>query len=78
MPNQKELNAMLDALSKKMGTTPQDLKQSAQNGQLDRIIRSLNPNDSQKLQEVLQNPEAANQLLNSPQAQQLIKKLMGG
>lgn len=69
---------MLDALSKKMGTTPQDLKQSAQNGQLDRIIRSLNPNDSQKLQEVLQNPEAANQLLNSPQAQQLIKKLMGG
>lgn len=78
MPNQKELNAMLDALYKKMGTTPQDLKQSAQNGQLDRIIRSLNPNDSQKLQEVLQNPEAANQLLNSPQAQQLIKKLMGG
>ena len=78
MPNQNELRAMLDALSKKMGTTPKELEQSAQSGQLDRMLRNLKPNDAQKLQSVLQNPEAANALLNSPQAQQLIKKLTGG
>ncbi len=78
MPNQNELRAMLDALSKKMGTTPQELEQSAQSGQLDRMLLNLNPNEAQKLQSVLQIPEAANALLNSTQAQQLIKKLTGG
>ena len=78
MPNQNELRAMLDALSRKMGNTPQELEQSAQSGQLDRMLRNLKPNDAQKLQSVLQSPEAANALLNSTQAQQLIKKLTGG
>lgn len=78
MPNQNELNAMLASLSKQLGTTPQNLKKSAQNGQLDQMLQKLNAKDTEKLQSVLQNPEAANQLLNSPQAQQLIKLLMGG
>ena len=78
MPNQNELNAMLASLSIQLGTTPQNLKKSAQNGQLDQMLQKLNAKDTEKLQSVLQNPEAANQLLNSPQAQQLIKLLMGG
>lgn len=43
----------------------------------DYLMQQLSPTQSKKLQEVLENEDAARELLSSPQAQSLLKKLMG-
>ena len=78
MPNNNELQGLLNLLSQRLGTQPEKLKQGAQSGNLSEILGNMNPNDAAKLQKVLNDQEAAKKLLSSPQAQQLIQKLSGG
>lgn len=43
----------------------------------DYLMQQLSPAQSETLQEVLQDENAAKELLSTPQAQSLLKKLMG-
>ena len=52
----------MNDLNKKLGFDVNEMKNAAQNGQLD----------------VLSNKEACEKLLNTPQAKELMKKLNGG
>lgn len=76
MANQNELQNLLNTAAKRLGTNPQALKQSAQNGDLSKLLGNLSPNDAKKFQQVLQDPKAAEKLLNTPQAQELMKKFL--
>lgn len=78
MPDQQQLEAMLRQAAQKLGTSPEQLKNSAQNGQLNQLLSGLSSNDAATLQKVLTDKNAANKLLSTPQAQQLLKTLMGG
>ena len=73
MPNNEELQKLLNVAAQRLGTQPEQLKQQAENG----TLNNLNANDAAKLQQVLSDKEAANKLLNSPQAQVLLKKFLG-
>ena len=77
MPNNEELQKLLNVAAPRLGTQPEQLKQHAQNGTLQKMLNNLNANDAAKLQQVLSDKEAANKLLNSPQAQVLLKKFLG-
>ena len=72
-PNNKELEDMLKVTASKLGVSPDQLKQSASNGNLDNLLKNSNVND--EFQKVLNSPEAAKKMLESPQAQALIKLL---
>ena len=72
---QNELEQMLQTVSQRLGTTPEQLKQSAQNGNLAEVIGGMDPADARNLQRVLSDQQAAQTILNSPQAQELLKKL---
>ncbi len=76
MPNQNELNKLLQTAAERLGTDPQSLKQKAESGELSQLLGQLSPSDSQKMQQVLSDPQAANKLLSTPQAQALLKKFM--
>ncbi len=76
MPNQNELNKLLQTAAERLGTDPQSLKQKAESGELSQLLSQLSPSDSQKMQQVLSDPQAANKLLSTPQAQALLKKFM--
>ena len=76
MPNQNELNKLLQTAAERLGTDPQSLKQKAESGALSQLLSQLSPSDSQKMQQVLSDPQAANKLLSTPQAQALLKKFM--
>lgn len=78
MANEKELQSLLNTMAQRLGTTPDQMKAEAQSGDLSRLFGAMNPEDAAKIQKVLNDREAANKLLNSPQAQQLIRQLMGG
>ncbi len=53
------------------------LKKGIKKGDADQLIKSLKPEDARKLSELLADKEATRQLLSTPQAQQLMKKLFG-
>lgn len=70
---QNQLEALLKVTAGRLGTTPEALKQAAQNGDLSQM---LGQNDqSAALQKVLSDPEAAKKLLSTPQAKKLLQML---
>lgn len=76
MPNQNELQNLLNTVAKRLGTNPEALKKGAQDGDLSKLLGNLSANDAKKFQQVLNDPQAANKLLNTPQAQELMKKFL--
>lgn len=71
--NQNQLEAMLKLTAGRLGTTPQALKQAAENGNLSQMLGQNET--SAALQKVLSDPEAAQKLLSTPQAQKLLQML---
>ena len=76
MDNTK-LEALLKLTAQRMGSTPEALKQAAQNGNLNQVMGNMTGEQSQAMQKVLSDPEAAKKLLSTPQAQALLKLLQG-
>lgn len=77
MANEQQMNEILQSLSKKLNTSPEQLKNAVQSGNLQSLTKGMDSSQAQKLNEVLSNPEAAQKLMSTPQAQALLKKLMG-
>ena len=75
MPTPDQLELLLRQASKQLVVTPQQLKNAAQSGQLDSIISGMNAGDADKFRKVLSDPNAANRMLSSPQAQKLLQML---
>lgn len=71
------LEALLKLTAQRMGSTPEALKQAAQNGDLNRVMGNMTGEQNQAMQKVLSDPEAAKKLLSTPQAQALLKLLQG-
>ena len=77
LPNNNELQSLLAMMAQRLGASPEDLKKGAQSGDLSKVLGKINPNDAAKIQQILNDKDAANKLLSSPQAQQLIQRLNG-
>ncbi len=76
--NPNQLESLLKLTSQRLGTTPEALKQAAQNGDLSQLLNGAGKNESAAMQKVLSDPEAAKKLLSTPQAQKLIQMLQKG
>lgn len=75
--NGEMINDMLKSLSQKLGTNSGELKQAAQKNDFSSVLKNMNANDARKIQEVLSNKEQTQRILSSPQAQNILKKLLG-
>ncbi len=73
--SETQLEALLKLTSQRLGTTPEALKQAAQNGTLSNM---LGQDGSAAMEKVLKDPEAAKKLLSSPQAQKLLQMFQKG
>lgn len=73
----KMLRMMLNMVSKKSGKSPEELLQALDSGNVEDALSSLRPDDAQKIQQVLKNPNIAQQILSSPQAQDILRKISG-
>lgn len=76
--NNNQLEALLKLTAQRMGTTPEALKQAAENGDLSRMMGNMDQNQSAAMQKVLTDPDAAKKLLSTPQAQKLLQMFQGG
>ena len=45
---------------------------------LNNLLKSLSPADTEKLNKILNDKDATNKILSTPQAQQLLQKFTGG
>ena len=72
---QNELEKLLKIASERLGTSPEQLKQGAQQGELSQLISNLDPVDAQSLQRVLNDRDAAQKLLDTPEAKELMRRL---
>lgn len=70
-----QMNKLIEQLSKRLHTTPEQLQKSADNGQIDQILNQADSDSAARVRAVLSDPEKTKALLNSPQAQALMKRL---
>ena len=76
MLNNSEINNLINSLSEKLNTTPESLRDNLEKGNLGSIVNRMSSNQAKKLKKILDDPEQSEKILNSPQAQALMKKLM--
>lgn len=70
-------NNNINNMASKVNINVDELKQYAQNGKLDDFIdKKLSKDASQKLKQILSDKNATQQLMSTPQAQELLKKFM--
>lgn len=72
---EKNINKLISSLSKQLGVSENQIKDAAQNGNVNDILKNADSNQTDKIKSVLNDPEKTKELLNSPQAQALIKLL---
>ena len=69
-----KMNELLGQLSQKLNMSPEGVKRAADSGDYESLLQNTDCDTSQ-VREVLSAPEKTRQLLNSPQAQALLKML---
>lgn len=75
--NNPKFENLLRSVAGKLGKSPEELQKANESGNVENLLGNLNPNDAQKIQKILADKNAANKILSTPQAQSLIKKLLG-
>lgn len=69
-----KMNELLTALSQKLGMSRDQVAGAAERGDVDSLLQNTDCDTSQ-VKSILNDPEKTKQLLNSPQAQALMKLL---
>lgn len=70
--NNNEINNLVQGFINKNGAKPDPKNQA----KVEKMLNSLSDKQAQQLRNVLNNPEKSREILNSPAAQALMKKLM--
>lgn len=77
MDNRNQFNEILKNLSSKLNTTSENIQESAQENNIDNLLKNLNPQQAQKVKSILSNPQESQKILDSPAAQAIIRKMNG-
>ena len=74
--NQEQLYALLQYAARKLNTTPAAMAQALSGGGVENLAAQLSPENAAKLRAMMGDKARAQQLLESPQAQALIQKIL--
>ena len=74
---EKNLDKLISNLSTQLGVSENQIRNAAQKGDVNDMLKNADSNQTDKIKSVLNDPEKTKEILNSPQAQALIK-LLGG
>ena len=72
---EKNINKLISSLSKQLGVSENQIKNAAQTGDVNNMLKNADSNQTDKIKSVLNDPEKTKEILNSQQAQALIKLL---
>lgn len=71
----KNSNPLLQKAAKEMGISPQQLEQAVAQNHPEEILEQLTPEQAQSVRRVLQDQQTAQKILQTPEAQALLRKL---
>lgn len=74
---EKQIQNILNSLSQRLGESPDKLKANMQNGDMSKVFNNMDRKQAERVQSILNDREKTEKLLSTPQAQALLKKLMG-
>lgn len=77
MSDNNNTNKLLEELSQKLGVSGKQIENAAKNGSVNDVLNNMNSAQKQQVESILSDPEKTKEILNSPQAQALMK-LFGG
>ncbi len=77
MANNEQINSMINQLSLRLNADSTQVKEALQKGNLDKVLMNMDQKQAEKISRILSDPEESKKVLSTPQAQALIKKLMG-
>lgn len=77
MANNEQINSLIEQLSQRLNTDSGEVKAALQKGNLDKVLMNMDQKQAQKIGQILNDPEQSKKILSTPQAQALIRKLMG-
>ena len=69
----KNINKILESLSRQLGVSEDKIKNSAQSGNVQDMLKNADQKQAKKIEDILNDPEKTREILNSPQAQALLK-----
>lgn len=75
--NNPNLDKLLNMVGQKLNKDPKVLKSQLEEGKFDSVLGNLNSEENKKLQAFLKNPALAQKLINTPKAQETLKKILG-
>ncbi|MBQ6152733.1 MAG: hypothetical protein IJJ15_03205 [Ruminococcus sp.] len=77
MADNAQIERMLQALSQRLDTPASDIRSALEGGSLEKLVSKMDKKQSDKIEAILSDEEKAKKLLSTPQAQAIMKKLMG-
>ena len=77
MANNEQINSLINQLSERLNADSGDVRAALQKGNLDKVLSNMDKKQADKIGQILSDPEESKKILSTPQAQALIKKLMG-
>lgn len=77
MANNEQINNMIEQLSQRLNTDASSVESALKKGNLDKVLTKMDKKQADKIQRILSDPDEAQKMLSSPQAQAIIRKLMG-
>lgn len=66
---------IFECLSDQLKLSPEQIKTSAQRGDVDGLMKNVESEKAKQVQSVLSDPEKVKSLMNSPEAQELLRLL---
>lgn len=75
MNNQNNFDDLLKRMGDSLNTSPDNIENAAKNGQLGDLLKGIDKKKLAQVEKILQNREETERILNSPQAQALMKRL---
>ena len=76
--NKKNMNELLDVVSRKLGVPKDKLRAELEAGKFDSALKNMKPADEAMFNRIVSNPTVLEQFMSSPQAKALYNKLTSG
>ncbi|MDO4748033.1 MAG: hypothetical protein Q4A12_02525 [Eubacteriales bacterium] len=77
MANNEQINSLVDMLAQRLNADSTQVRTALEKGKLDKVLQHMDQKQAQKISDILSDPEQSKKVLSTPQAQAIIKKLMG-
>ena len=73
MSENNNANKLINELTKRLGISENQMQNAMKSGNIDDVLKNTDNSKAQQIQSILNDPEKTREIMNSPQAQALLK-----